>query len=516
MGETSRFDVAIVGAGLAGLVAARQLKRAGLTVCVLEGRDRVGGRTLNAEIAAGEDGRPGTAVELGGQWFAPQHRRALALIEELGLETFPTYCAGDNIFERRGRIRRYRGSIPKVNPLGLAETGLAIARINRLARKVSPTAPWLAPRAERWDAETFASWLARNTRFGVTRDLMRLATQAVWAAEPEDISMLHLLFYINAAGSLEALIDTEGGAQDRRLVGGSQLISLRLADELGDAVRLEHAVRSVRHGAAVPGGGVEIGWERASEGADAAAAADRGQAPAADRSRASTGAERGVLRAAQVVFAMSPTLIGRIHYDPALTAQRDGLTQRMAQGNVVKCMAVYEEPFWRAEGLSGQATSADGPVSVTFDNSPPGVGGHPADHADGGTGVADPVNAATPTAGPGVLLAFLEGRAARAAAGLPEDERRRIVLGCLERFFGPRATRPIQYLDKAWANDPFSAGCYGGFFPPGAWLSHGPALRAPIGPLHWAGAETSTSWAGYMEGAICSGERAAAQVLAAT
>lgn len=480
MGETDRFDVVIVGAGLAGLVAARQLGRAGLQVCVLEGRDRVGGRTLNAEIAAGEDGRPGAVVEIGGQWFAPQHRRALALIEELGLETFPTYCAGANIFERRGEIRRYRGSIPKVNPLGLAETGLAIARINRLARKVSPAAPWLAPRAERWDAETFATWLARNTRFGVTRDLMRLATQAVWAAEPEDISMLHLLFYINAAGSLEALIDTEGGAQDRRLAGGSQLISVRLAEELGDAVRLGHAVRSVRHGSAVRGGGVEIGWES------------------------------GTLRAAQVIFAMSPTLTGRIHYDPPLPAQRDGLTQRMAQGNVVKCMAVYEEPFWRAEGLSGQATSADGPVSVTFDNSPPGVGGHPG----GAAGQAG--SAATATSGPGVLLAFLEGRAARAASDLPEDERRRIVLGCLTRLFGPKAAEPIQYLDKAWANDPFSAGCYGGFFLPGAWLAHGPALRAPIGPLHWAGAETSTSWAGYMEGAISSGERAAAEILAAT
>lgn len=467
-GERDRYDVAIVGAGLAGLVAARQLRQAGLEVCVLEGRDRVGGRTLNETVEGG------AVVELGGQWFAPQHRQSLALIEELGLETFPTYCKGENVFERRGQVRRYRGSIPKVNPFGLAETGLTIARINRLARRVSPTSPWLAPGAEKWDSETVATWLSRKTRFGVTRDLMRLATQAVWAAEPEDISMLHLLFYINSAGSLEALIDTEGGAQDRRLVGGSQLLSLRLAEQLGDGVlQLGAVVRAVRHGDAA-GGGITLACERAPT-----AASEPATVPS-------------LIRARHAIFAMSPTLTGRIAYDPPLPAIRDGLTQRMAQGNVVKCMAVYEEPFWRGEGLSGQATSADGPVSVTFDNSPPGANPRP-----------------------GVLLAFLEGRAARAASDLPEGERRQIVLDCLARFFGPRAARPIQCVDKAWANDPFSAGCYGGFFPPGAWLAHGPALREPIGPLHWAGAETSVSWAGYMEGAICSGQRAAREVLAA-
>lgn len=465
MGEAEEVDVAVVGAGLAGLMAARELVAAGLEVRVLEARDRVGGRTLNRPITGTGEGGEGLVVEIGGQWFAPQHRRSLALLEELGLETYPTYAEGENLFERGGRISRYRGSIPKVNPLGLAETGLTIARINRLARQVNPVAPWLSARAERWDAETFASWIRRNTRFGVTRDLMRLAARAVWAAEPEDLSMLHLLFYISAAGSLEALIDTEGGAQDRRVVGGSQLISLRLAEALGERVRLQAPVRLIRHGEPA-GDGVEVVYGLPGE-------------------------ETGVVRARRAILAMSPTLAGRIDFEPALPASRDGLTQRMAQGNVVKCMAVYETPFWRADGLSGQATSADGPVSVTFDNTPAGVG----------------------ASGPGVLLAFLEGRAARQAADLPEAERRRLVLDCLGRLFGPRAAQPIQYLDKAWANDPWSAGCYGGFLPPGAWIANGPALRAPIGPLHWAGAETATTWAGYMEGALLSGERAAGEVL---
>jgi monoamine oxidase len=440
----------VVGAGLAGLAAARAVAAAGREVAVLEARDRVGGRTLNEPIGDGK------IVEIGGQWVGPTQKRALALIDELGLETFPTYTEGRNLFERGGRLRSYSGTIPKVSPLALAETGMVLARVNRMARQVDPASPWAAPRAEAWDSQTFASWIRRNVRTPTARELIRLAIWAVWASEPEDLSVLHVLFYIRSAGSFEALLDTEGGAQEARVLGGTQLISLRIAEQLGDAVRLESPVHRIAHG---PGG---VSLETA----------------------------RGAVRARQAIVAMPPALAGRISYEPALPAIRDGLTQRMAQGSVVKCMAIYPEPFWRAKGLSGQVTSADGPVSVTYDNSPP----------DGS---------------PGVLLAFLEGGAARRATDLPQDERRAQVLGCLERFFGPRAGRPERYLDKAWAADPWSAGCYGGFMPPGAWRANGPALRAPVGPLHWAGAETATVWNGYMDGAISSGEDAAQAALAA-
>jgi monoamine oxidase len=153
-------------------------------------------------------------------------------------------------------------------------------------------------------------------------------------------------------------------------------------------------------------------------------------------------------------------------------------------------MATYERPWWREEGLSGQATSTDGPVSVVFDNSPP----------DGS---------------PGVLVAFFEGRAAREASALGQSERRQIVGECLGRLFGDEAREPQHYVDKAWANEGWTRGCYGAFMPPGAWSDHGHALRAPIGPLHWAGTETATVWSGYMDGAVRSGERTADEVLEA-
>jgi len=443
-------DVVIVGAGLAGLAAARELRSAGRDFVVLEARDRVGGRTLNAPI--GDD----KVVELGAQWVGPTQDRVLALIRELGLETFPTYVEGKNVFEREGKLGRYSGTIPRTNPVGLAEVGVAMKRLNLMAAKVPPEAPWRAPNAERWDSETFATWMRRNVRTEVARDILRLAIIGVWAAEPRDVSLLHVLFYIRSAGSLEILTDAEGGAQQDRIVGGSQLISLRMAEQLGPAlIELASPVRSIRHS--------EAGVTAVSD--------------------------RLTVSAKRAIVAIPPTLAGRIAYDPPLSARRDGLSQRMAQGSVVKCMAVYERPFWRERGLSGAVTSVTGPVSVGFDNSPP----------DGS---------------PGVLLGFLEGRAARDAADLGMEERRRLVADCFASIFGPEAAEPVDYVDRAWGTEEWSRGCYGGFMPTGAWTDYGAAVREPVGPIYWAGAETALVWNGYMDGAVGSGQEAARAIAA--
>jgi monoamine oxidase len=118
-----------------------------------------------------------------------------------------------------------------------------------------------------------------------------------------------------------------------------------------------------------------------------------------------------------------------------------------------------------------------------------------------------------PEGRPGVLLGFLEGRHARALARQPAEERRTTVLRCLTRFFGSRAAEPRDYVETNWSEDEWTRGCYGAFFPPNTWTSYGHALRTPVGRIHWAGAETATVWMGYMDGAIRSGERAAAEVL---
>jgi monoamine oxidase len=443
-------DVAVVGAGLAGLVAARDVIAAGRSAVVLEARERVGGRLLNREIGDGK------VVEVGGQWAGPTQHRVLALARDLGVDTFPTYADGENLVELNGQVRRYRGSIPRINPAVLADIGQAQFRLDRMARSVPPEAPWRAPRAEQWDGQTMWSWIRRNTVTHAARALLQLAVEAVWAAHPADVSLLHVLFYTRAAGGFDDLIGTEGGAQQDRFFGGSQELALRLAARLGDVVGLQAPVRSIEH----HGEGVRVV------------------------------SDRGAVDARAAVVAIPPTLCARISYDPPLPALRDQLTQRMAQGSVIKCMAMYDEPFWRSEGLSGQVTSADGPVKVMFDNSPP----------DGS---------------PGVLLGFLEGRQARELEQWTPEARRVAVVGCFARLFGSRAARPEGYVEQVWAAEEWTRGCYGCLLPPGGWVSFGSALRPPIGRIHWAGAETATTWNGYMDGAVRSGESAASAALAA-
>ncbi|MDQ6853455.1 MAG: flavin monoamine oxidase family protein [Actinomycetota bacterium] len=449
MPERVEADVAVVGAGIAGLIAGRDLVAAGKEVVVLEARDRVGGRVLNHELS------DGSVVELGGQWIGPTQLRMAKLTAELGLETFPTYNTGEHLLHVGGRHVRYR-TRPRLGALALADIAQAQTRFDRLAGRVPLEVPWAAERAEALDAQTFETWIRRNARTTTGREMLRLYAEGVFAAEASDFSLLHALFYTHSGGGVDALAGTHGGAQQDRFVGGSQLVPIRLAEQLGDRVRLSAPVRRIDQ-----------------QGTSVTVIADHVQ-----------------VSAERVIVALPPTLAGRIAYDPPLPGVRDQLTQRVPAGSVIKSHAVYDTPFWRDDGLTGQATGDRGPVKVVFDNSPPG-----------GT--------------PGVLLAFLEGAAARRLNRVDADERRVAVIGSLASFFGPRARDPIEYVELDWSEEEWTRGCYGAHFPPGVWTQYGPALRAPTARIHWAGAETATVWSGYMDGAVQSGERAAAEVIQA-
>ena len=443
-------DVLVVGAGLAGLTTARDLTAAGQSVLVLEARDRVGGRVVNSAIGDGK------IVEMGGQWAGPGQDRVLAMAADLGVATFPTYDAGRKVLYFNGRRGTYTGAIPRINPLVLADVGQAQARFESMAKQVPLQAPWTASRAARLDSQTFETWIRRNTASASARTLLALAAEAVFAAEPGDLSLLHVLFYSHSGGSLQRLIDTTGGAQQDRFVGGSALLAQRLAEQLHAAVRLSAAVRRV---------------ETRSDSVLAVT-------------------DAGEFSGRRVVVTAPPLLAGRIEYDPVLPPARDQLTQRTPMGSVIKCQVIYDEPFWRKDGLSGQATGDGEGSRVVFDNSPP----------DGS---------------PGVLLAFLEGDEARRLGRESVSVRRQAVLDSLVRYFGPRAGTPDGYVELDWQQEKWSGGCYGTLFGPNVWTRYGAALRDPAGLVHFAGTETSPVWAGYMDGAIRSGERAAAEVLAA-
>jgi monoamine oxidase len=446
----SDADVAVVGAGFAGLAAARALDAAGASAVVLEARDRVGGRVLNSAIG------DGAVVEAGGQWIGPTQDRAYALAREVGVETFPTHAEGANLLRLDGRLRRYRGTIPRLTPPVLLDVARGLRKLNALSRRIDPEAPWRARGAERLDATSLADWVERTMWTRTAKRLLRIATRTTWGAEPEELSLLHVAFYLRSAGSFEMLTDVEGGAQEDRLVGGSQEIAIRMAAELGERVLLGAPVSHVAttpEGVVITAGAAEV-------------------------------------RAARAIVAVPPPLRSRIDFEPALPPAHAQLAQRMPMGWLVKATAIYPEPFWRADGLSGEGLNSDGPVTITFDNSPP-------------------------EGRPGALVGFVGGRDARAFARLGRSERRRAVLGCLESLFGPRAQAAEQYLEQDWAAEGWSGGGPVANFATGGWTAAGPALREPAGRVHWAGTETATRWAGYIDGAISSGERAAAEVLAA-
>jgi monoamine oxidase len=445
-------DVLIVGAGLAGLAAARMLTAAGASVIVLEARERVGGRTENGAVL-------GRAIEFGGQWIGPGQDRMYELVDEVGLTTFPTYDSGEVVLELRGRIRRTRagkGELPRLGPLVMADLARGFGRFDRLAASVELGRPWATPNAPRLDGQTFDSWVERNLRTPTGRAFFHLFAGAIFAAEASDFSALHTLFYAKSGIDLDTLGAVDGGAQQDRIVGGSALVSERMAAALGARVRLGDPVRSITH--------------------------DAGSVAMTTRLGAG-------YRGARAIVTLPPTLAGRLEYDPPLPGARDQFTQRVPAGSVIKMHLAYERPFWRDRGLNGQVVSDQGPVTVMFDNTPAGEER-------------------------GVLLGFLEGRHARAWAGRTPDERAAVFAACAERYFGSGARDPIDYVERDWTAEPFTRGCYGAHFPPGVWTAYGPALTEPAGSVHWAGTECSTDWNGYMEGAVRSGESVAAAVLA--
>ena len=452
-----QVDVVVVGAGLSGLVAARDVRRKGRSVLVLEARDRVGGRILNHEV------RGGAVIESGGAFVGPTQGRIRRLAKELRVETFEQYVAGNNIYVKHtpagATALPYTGTIPP-DPTILPDAGRLQEEINRMAAEIDVSAPWAHPKAAEWDSTSFDNWVREQTVNPDVRDLLLCYTQAAFGADGMNFSLLFLVWYIAASGderhvgTFERSSGTDEAAQDQRYVGGSQLIPLRLAKQLGDRVALDAPVRRIRQ----DGSGVDVHTDR------------------------------GTVRAKRVIVACPPRFVLDIDWSPLLPPRRAQLLQRMPMGALMKCDAVYRTPFWRKDGLSGSGLNTRGAVRTTFDNSP----------HDGSVGV---------------LLSFVGGSTWNKYGNMPRARRRKAVLEGFAAIVGEKALDPIQYVEKDWTHERWTQGSPVALQVPGAIYHYGDTIREPFRRVHWAGTETSTYWAGYMDGAVRAGERAALEVL---
>lgn len=441
--ESTTVDVVIVGAGFAGLTAAERLVSMGLSVKVLEGRDRVGGRSFTGEIA-------GAKVDLGATWVSKRHSAIRNLAERMGCRTAPQFSEGRNVLWLAERRHTYKGTIPRLSPATLVNMGRIQLALDKLAKTIDLDAPWESPRAAELDAISFAEWLDRQRARSSTRALMTIVTKVEFGCQPSDVSLLHMLRTIRAFGGFDHMLDNEGGMQDERYVETTQEIALRLAESLGDRVVTDAAVRRITQ----DGNGVTVFTDSAQ------------------------------IEARYAIVTTATEHRAGIEFEPALSDQGQALARSWGLGKLSKAFVAYDTPFWRENGLSGEAVTDTGAVFITYDVSP------------------DP-------AGPGIMMVFCDPRVFDALS--PEDRRSQVVDQLID-LYGLQAKAPIDYIDHCWDLESFAPGGPNPVVAPKAAALYGRALTEPHGRIHWAGTETAGEWTGSMNGAVLTGQRAAERV----
>lgn len=456
MTELTR-DVVIVGAGAAGTTAANELKKAGLSVVVLEARDRVGGRLWTDVV-------DGAMLEVGGQWVSPDQDALKETLAELGLETYSRYREGDSVYiGKDGERTRFTGEIFPVAPETENEIVRLIEVLDGMVAEIDPDRPWEHPDAEELDRISFEAWLAAQTDDQEARDNIALFIAGAMLTKPAyAFSALQALLMAASAGSFSHLVDADF-ILDERVVGGLQQVPLLLAERLGDDVVLGQPV-------------TEVHWGDPSTGSEAGV-------------RVVTDAGLTV-RARFVILAHAPILYPWIEFQPALPRLKQQMHQHISMGFVIKVHAVYDRPFWREQGLSGTAFSPYEISHEAYDNT---------NHGDER----------------GTLVGFVSDRSADDLFRVSAEERKERILESLSHYYGPEAKTPLVYFESDWGAEEWTRGAYAASFDLGGLARYGADLRTPVGPIHFACSDMAGAGYQHVDGAIRMGRLVAANIVEA-
>ena len=449
-------DVVIVGAGAAGLTAATELVKAGRSVVVLEARDRVGGRLWTGEV-------DGAMLEIGGQWVSPDQDALIETLDELGLETYPRYREGVNVYiGPDGAVKKFEGDIFPVPPATEQEILTLIEKLDALVAEIDPEEPWAHPQAKDLDEVSFAHWLETQTDDEEARENIGMFIAGAMLTKPAHaFSALQALLMAASAGSFSNLVDADF-ILDRRVVGGLQQVPVKLAERLGEVVKLGQPVRTLR-------------WSGSTD----AAAGDSAVVAVTDELE---------VHAREAILAVPPILFSRISYEPPLPRRQQQLHQHLSMGFVIKVHAVYETPFWREQGLSGTAFSPWELVHEAYDNS---------NHAD-------------PR---GTLVGFVADEAADGVFQLSAEERKAAILESMSHYYGEQAKHPVVYYESDWGSEEWTRGAYAASFDMGGLARYGADLRTPVGPIRFACSDMAGKGYQHVDGAIRMGRLVAAQIL---